>query len=387
MGQAAFDLSTEAQEPSGAVRALGSILVVDDSEAARAHLRSLLSAEGHAVCEASDGETALRLVETEEIDLVVLDVIMPGMTGIDVCRRIRASRSSLELPIISVTCLTDRASRIRVRTAGADDFLERPVDPVELALRVRNLLSLKRHHQALREQAEQLEAEVMRRTQQLRGAVASLADAEARVRTSRDESIRRLATAVELRDGITARHGERVGLFAELLAARLGWGRDACEELRVAAALHDVGKVGIPDRILLKAGVLQDDEYEIMKGHAAIGRQILSGSQSAMLDVAASVAGAHHEWFSGGGYPDGLRGTDIPLAARVVSVADVFDALTTGRLYRAAMSLEHSLEVIRQGRVRQFDPDVVDALFEVLPGLLDAGELCSPNGPSRAQRG
>ena len=339
---------------------LGRVLVVDDDPASLAHIAGALGARGHQVVPTCDGHEALGEIGRGVPDLVVLDVMMPGMSGIEVCRRIRAEHERLDLPVVFVTALSDEASRRRCWGAGGNDFLSRPVSDSELLVRVGNLVLLGNQHRLLARRAEELEMTVAERTAELRD--------------SQEEAILRLATAVELRDGITAEHGVRVGAISGLIAEELQWAPRRCQELRLAAAMHDVGKVAIPDRILMKPGKLTHDEYELMKRHSPIGEQLIGGGSSRLLALAATIAGTHHERLDGSGYPGGLRGEAIPLPGRIAAVADVFDAITTARRYRGAMPLDRSLTIMEEGRGAMFDSEVLDAFMARLPAIIQVGE-------------
>jgi PAS domain S-box-containing protein len=346
--------------PPDAGNRIGQALVVDDDEAVRARIAALLRDQGHQVSEAADGAAALRAISDRLPDVVLLDVLMAGMDGIEVCRRLRARHSHVDCPVIFLTGLADNASRIRCLRAGGNDFLSRPVSAPELLLRVGNLVQLKRQHQLLAGRALQLEATVAARTAQLR--------------SSQEEAISRLATAVELRDGITAQHGMRVGSIAALIGEGLGFNVARCDELRVATTMHDVGKVAIPDRILMKPGRLTGPEFELMKRHSILGERLIGGGTNPLLRMAALVAGSHHERMDGSGYPRGLRGADIPIEGRIAAVADVFDATSTPRRYRAELSVDQSVEILRAGRGQLFDPEVLDAFLAQLPQILELAE-------------
>ena len=336
-------------DPAGPV---GRVLVVDDDPVGLRAIAEALRDQGHEVREAGDGPVALALLEGHVPDVVVLDVLMAGMSGIQVCREIRSRYARLDLPVIFLTGLADEASRMQCWRAGGNDFVSRPVSAPELLLRVGNLMQLRQHHALIAQRALELEATVAERT--------------AALRESQEEAIFRLATAVELRDGITAKHGVRVGGLAGRIAARMGMPPERCDELKLAAAMHDVGKVAIPDRILMKEGSLTPVEYAEMKGHALIGERLIGGASSRLLSLAATVAGSHHERLDGSGYPRGLAGDAIPLPGRITAVADVFDATTTARLYRYPMPIERSLGILEAGRGTLFDPDVLDAFLVCL---------------------
>ena len=357
------------EEPPLEASRVGRVLVVDDDPQDRGWIAEVLRDRGHLVREAEDGPSALRAVADRVPDVVVLDVLMAGMNGIEVCSQLRARHTHLECPVIFLTGLTDETSRLRCLRAGGNEFVSRPTSEQELLLRVGNLVQLKTQHDLLASRALQLEATVAARTAQLR--------------SSQEEAIARLATAVELRDGITAQLGMRVGGIAALIGEELGFSTSRCDVLRVATTMHDVGKGAIPDRILMKPGRLTGPEYELMKRHTSVGERLIRGGTTELLRMAALVAGAHHERMDGSGYPRGLRGADIPLEGRIAAVADVFDATSTPRRYRAEIPVEQCVGILREGQGRLFDEEVVDAFVARLPQVL---ELAQESGVPQLRR-
>ncbi|RMG52545.1 MAG: HD domain-containing protein, partial [Gammaproteobacteria bacterium] len=248
-----------------------------------------------------------------------------------------------------VTIVEDREVRCDVLKAGASDFLNRPLDVAESQARLRNLLRLREQQRQLRERADWLEEQVRRATE--------------RIAERERETLLRLARAGEYRDEETGNHILRMARYSRLIAEAMGEHPDFCDELEQAAPMHDIGKIGIPDRVLLKPGRLTETEFDIMKEHARIGHEILSGSPSSYLQLGAEIALNHHERYDGTGYPQGLTGEEIPLAARIVAVADVFDALTSRRPYKEPWSLERAFDYLRQARGTHFDPACVDAFL------------------------
>jgi putative two-component system response regulator len=352
----------------------GRILVVDDEATMRRLLEKLLRMEGYDVLLASSGEQALAEMIKHGADTVLLDMRMPGMTGLDVCRQIRSNPRSLHTPVVFITAVNDRELRRKGMEAGADDFLSKPFDEVELLARIRNCVRVKRYYDNIEQQKEQLELAVQERTAALNEAVAKLTRSQQDLRNSQEETIYRLARAAEFRDDETGQHLQRMSRYCQLIARRIGLDEATCELLRIASPMHDVGKLGIPDRILLKPGRLTPDEFTIMKGHAEIGYRILVGSDAVPLKMAATIAHTHHEKWDGNGYPRGLKGEDIPLHGRIAAIADVFDALTSARPYKPAWSLEDALQLMRTNRGTHFDPTLVDVFFEALPEVLQIRE-------------
>jgi putative two-component system response regulator len=349
----------------------GRILVVDDESTMRRLLEKLLRMEGYEVALASSGEQALAELSRSGVDTVLLDMRMPGMTGLEVCREIRNHPKTLHTPVVFITAVNDRELRRRGMEAGADDFLSKPFDEVELLARIRNSVRVRRYYDNLEQQREQLERAVHERTAALNEAIAKLTQIQVNLRASQEETIYRLSRAAEFRDDETGQHLQRMSRYCQLIGRRIGLDENTCELLRIASPMHDVGKLGIPDRILLKPGRLTTEEFAVMKGHAEIGYRILVGSDATPLKIAATIAYTHHEKWDGNGYPRGLKGEDIPLPGRIAAIADVFDALTSARPYKPAWALDDALELMRNNRGAHFDPNLVDAFFDALPEVLE----------------
>ncbi|MFU2487407.1 HD domain-containing phosphohydrolase [Thauera sp. WH-1] len=284
-----------------------------------------------------------------EPDLIIVDYMMPGMDGLEFIRRMRASRHRDDLPILMVTASHERSVRYEALECGANDFLTKPIDAHEFESRVRNMLKLREAHLATRQRAETLAVEV-------RKATAEIIDRER-------ETITRLSRAAEFRDPETGAHIQRMSHYSALIARRLGHDEELADALLMAAPMHDVGKLGIPDTILLKPGRLSTEEFEVMKRHPQIGYDILKDSSSSILRLGATIALTHHEKFDGNGYPHGLAGEAIPIEGRIVAVADVFDALTSARPYKPAWPLARAIALLREGRGSHFDPACVDAFL------------------------
>ena len=339
------------------------ILVVDDEERNLRLMQALLAPLGHAVSVARNGREAVDLAARLDVDLVLLDVMMPVMDGFEAARLLKQGEATSRIPVVMVTALRDVEHRVRSLEVGADDFLSKPVDSSELKARVRSLLKVKAYNDHMRDYRRELEAEVARRTEELRLAYAALKESSL-------DTIVRLSRAAEFKDDDTGAHVLRMSHYSAAVARALGDDQEQVEALLHAAPSHDVGKIGIPDRILLKPGRLDEDEWKIMRRHCLFGRRILEGADNDVLRLAEIVAFTHHEKWDGSGYPCGLRGEDIPRAGRIVAVADVFDALTSRRPYKEPFSIERSFEILREGRGGHFDPEVVDAFFSVEPEIL-----------------
>jgi putative two-component system response regulator len=362
-------------EPSNQQQALrtSKILIVDDEPINVKLARKYLSLEGYQnFILTTDSREVMALVNQQEPDLLLLDVMMPHVSGLDILASIRSSDRWRHLPVIILTAASDQNTKRRAIELGVSDFLGKPVDPTELVPRIRNVLLVKQHYDHLQKYSEELEAEVLRRTAELA--------------RSRQEVIHCLARAAEFRDDDTGRHVLRVGRFARLIGEELGWKGEQLEMLEQAAQLHDIGKIGIPDSILLKPGKLAPEEMEIMqkhsafgkkitqslphheanilRGHAELGSRLLQSTESPILALAATIAISHHEKWDGSGYPLGLAGEDIPAAGRITAVADVFDALSSKRPYKPPFPLEKCFQLLEEGRGRHFDPVVLDAFFK-----------------------
>jgi putative two-component system response regulator len=337
------------------------ILIIDDQAENVTLLRRVLLRAGYRdVQSTTEPSQAEMLYEAYGPDLVLLDLHMPEMDGFAVLERLRAlTTRGTYLPILVLTGDHDQGKRRQALAAGATDFLAKPFDLVEVMLRIRNLLETRHLHRLLSNQNAVLEAGVRQRTRELEEA--------------QSEILARLAAAAEHRDDDTGRHTLRVGELSAAVAEALALPREAVELIRAAAPLHDVGKIGVPDHILLKAGKLTPEEFTVMKAHTTIGAAILAGGRSPLVIEAERIALNHHERWDGGGYPNGLVGSAIPLGARIVAVADVFDALTHERPYRSAWPLGRVMEEIRAQSGHHFDPDVVTAFltYSTRKGLSD----------------
>lgn len=313
---------------------MGSVLIVDDVAGNARLVESLLAPDGYAVRTVGDGAEALRLVRAEPPDLLLMDVMMPDVDGFEACRAIKQDPATRLIPVMLVTSLDDTASRIRGIEAGADDFVTKPFNAHELRARVRSLLRIKRYTDDL---------------------------------DSAESVIVSLALTIEARDSTTSGHCERLSQYASALGQTLGLGEDDVSALVRGGFLHDVGKVGIPDAVLLKPGPLDPDEYELIKQHTVIGDRLCGELRS--LRTVRPIVRHHHERLDGSGYPDKLRGDSVPLLAQIMGVVDVFDALTSERPYRPALSPERAAEELRREVRRGWRRDDLVSTFLDQVGL------------------
>lgn len=323
------------------------IAILDDTPVNLVLMKSLVLRLGSHDCMGfEDPLTGLAWCLENPPDLIIVDYMMPGMNGLEFIRRCRLEPSLSDQPILMVTAAAEKEVRYAALDAGATDFLTKPIDKNEFNPRVRNMLRLRASMSAVSRRADELD-------QAVKLATAELLERE-------HETVMRLARAAEFRDPETGSHIVRMARYSELLARKLGMSYAEQQMLLHAAPMHDVGKLGTPDHILLKQGKLTPDELVIMRQHATIGYEILKDSASPVLRMAAEIAVSHHEKFDGSGYPRGLQGEAIPLVGRIVAVADVFDALTSQRPYKPAWPIEQARAFLTQGRGHHFDPRCID---------------------------
>ncbi len=334
------------------------IVIVDDTPLNLVLMTRLVDrlagVEARAFERAADG---LAWCESNEPDLIIVDYMMPECDGLEFIRRVRSWHHHEDVPILMVTANDEPKVRYEALECGANDFLNKPVDAHEFEPRVRNMLKLREAHLATRQRAEALAVAV-------RQATADILERER-------ETVIRLARAAEFRDPETGVHIQRMAHYSAVIARLLGQPAAFAEQMLLAAPMHDVGKLGIPDSILLKAGRLTPEEFAVMKRHPVIGHDILKDSSSGVLRLGASIALSHHEKYDGSGYPHGLAGAAIPLEGRIVAVADVFDALTSVRPYKPAWPLSRAIAFLRDSRGQHFDPTCVDAFLRGWDEIVD----------------
>jgi len=345
------------------------ILIVDDEETIRQQLGRLLTMHGYNCTLAADAQEARRHLAQKHFALVLCDVNMPGESGMELIKHILL----LEFPFtaaVMVTGVDDPLIADIALKSGAYGYIIKPYEANEVLINVANALRRRQLEIENQSQLDKLEDMVMERTEALRRKIRQLEKAHEEVRLSREETVQRLALAAEFRDTDTARHLQRMSLYCAVLARRYGLEPDRCELIRIASPMHDIGKIGTPDHILLKPGKFSPEEFEVITRHSEMGRHILDGSRAELLKLAAMIAWTHHEKFDGTGYPRRLSGEAIPLEGRIAAIADTFDALTTKRVYKPAFSVEQTLDIMRESRGKHFDPSLLDTFLGAVDEVL-----------------
>jgi len=325
------------------------ILVVDDIPG---NIQIIMQAikDEYSVIAATSGDKALALASADPApSIILLDVMMPGMDGYEVCRRLKENEKTRGIPVMFITTLDEDINEGKGLDLGAVDYIAKPINPALVKKRIRNQLELKQYR-------DHLEGLVRERT--------------AQIHNTRLEIIRMLGRAAEYKDNETGTHIIRMSKYCHVMALAYGLSEHEAEVLLNAAPMHDVGKIGIPDKILQKPGPLDEDEWKIMRRHAYMGHLIIGKHDSEILTAAAVIAHQHHEKWNGGGYPGGLKGEEIDFFSRIAALADVFDAVTSKRVYKEPWPLDDALELIKKESGEHFDPAVVDSFFKALPEIL-----------------
>ncbi|MEW6087145.1 MAG: HD domain-containing phosphohydrolase [bacterium] len=323
------------------------ILIADDNKSDLELLEAILEPHGYEILKCFDGGSVLDILKREKVDLVISDVIMPGISGFDMVKKIK---EEYEIPVVLLTSLGEEEDIIRGFKSGADEFLTKPILKEEMLLRINNLLKLKKYQNSL-------EKEVLKRTNELWEVLKDL-------KQLNKEVLSRLLLASEYRDDETGNHVIRVGKYSYIIAENMNFGTEFAESMEIATPMHDIGKIAVPDRILLKPGKLTPEEFEVIKQHSLIGASILQGSKFPLIMMAYEIALTHHEKWNGLGYPHGKKENEIPVSGRIAALSDILDALTTQRPYKPAFSWEKSVSIIKSESGKTFDPRVVNILFE-----------------------
>ena len=330
------------------------VVVVDDQSTGRMILEKIILqiANDIKVIDFADPKEALHWLNNNKADLIVTDYRMPDINGIEFIKAVRQTVSGEHIPIMMITVVSEKKVRYEALDAGVTAFLTRPIDQIECRTTCRNLLTLHKQHVIIQNRADWLSDQVNLATEQ--------------ILQREQETILKLAKAGEYRDEDTGNHVVRMAKYSKEIAKELGLDEIECNDIEHAAQMHDIGKIGIPDRVLLKPGRFEPEEWAIMQTHTTIGYEILSGSHSKYMQMGSIIALNHHERFDGTGYPNKLQGEEIPLIARIVSVADVFDALLSVRPYKKAWPLQEAIDFLKSNSGTQFDPKCVEAFFKIL---------------------
>jgi putative two-component system response regulator len=339
------------------------ILVVDDEAINRILIKTALTKENYNLIFAHNGREALDILAKESVDVILLDIMMPELNGFDVLKIIKEDPSLQSIPVIMITALSDRSSLKEALKLGADEFLNKPFDLEELTIRIKNMLKIKNYADKLKDVNKYLEKMVDEKTSEIQTSLWIIKKTETDI-------ISILGRASEFRDTDTGNHLTRMSLYSELLAKKAGLSENEQELILLASPMHDVGKIGIPDEILLKPGKLDPQEFEQMKTHSQIGYDILSSKRTPLLEVAKTIALTHHEKWDGSGYPNALKGEEIHIYGRICAIADVFDALTSVRPYKKSLSHDETLKIMTEGRGIHFDPTLLDLFIDSIEEAL-----------------
>jgi putative two-component system response regulator len=329
------------------------VLVVDDVTAVRYLLSRWLTKAGYQCSTAASAAEAWAYLQDYPTDLVTLDISMPGGSGLDLLDRVKQDMPDIAAVMLTDNCETTNA--IRALAAGAYGYLLKPIEKQELLFQAKNALERRNFVIEKRLYTQDLESKVREQTQT--------------IRLAHEQTIHRLVKASLYRDEATGAHIKRTGWYSELLATSIGWDAGRVDQIRLAAPMHDIGKIGIPDAILNKPGKLTPEEYAVMQTHTVIGAKLLTGSEDPILQMAQEIALCHHERWDGTGYPRRLQGAEIPESARILAIVDVYDALSHDRVYRSAMSPEKVLAIMQDGRGSHFEPRLLDAFLTLLPEM------------------
>ena len=331
----------------------GSIILIADDIKSNIEMLGFALKNEYKIDTASNGTEVLEYINNKIPDLILLDIMMPKIDGYEVCKKLKNSDRTKDIPVIFISAMDDATNKSKGFNIGAVDYITKPFDISDVKARIKTHLSLQYAREALKNQKRNLEIEVKKRTQELYD--------------TRLEIIFRLGRAAEYRDNETGMHIKRMSHYCKAIAKAIGMDKKQCALILHASPMHDVGKIGIPDNILLKPGKLEPKEFEIMKTHTTIGEKLLSGDNFEELELARIIALTHHERWDGAGYPNGLAGENIPIEGRIAAVGDVFDALISERPYKKAWPVDKAVNLMKEGNGTQFDPEII----KIFPGILD----------------
>ncbi|MGC8580190.1 MAG: HD domain-containing phosphohydrolase [bacterium] len=350
------------------------LLIVDDEPSVVKLINDVVQPEGYIVDSAQNGAIAFNKINEFQPDVIILDVMLPDISGYDILKKIKASPNTWSIPVIVITAMSDKNAKYEALNNGADDFFNKPFDINELQIRIRNSTKVKAYNDLINNCNSMLEKTVKEKTRELNEALHNLSRLNETLKKAYLDTVLRLTRAAEYKDKLTGQHLRRISEYSSMICEYMGLPKTDRENIVYASPMHDIGKIGIPDYVLLKNGSLTVEEFEIIKRHTTIGADLLRDSDSDILVMAQKIALTHHEKWDGSGYPKGLKGTSIPLVGRIVMLADQYDALRSKRPYKEGFSHERTYDIITKGDGRtmpyHFDPGLLE-VFKTLSDRFD----------------